>query len=119
MRPKSLSLILLFLLLATAAVSQPTATTNVTVTAHEYYDYYAQPAARWQKVVLLKIEGRNSAGNTQVYQSGCETSFQATLPSVTANSQYWVTVEWQGGERTYQSFVASSQRETSLNIYNP
>jgi hypothetical protein len=111
--------IILLLFTATTALPQPPTLTNITVMAHEYYDYYAQPEATWQKVKLLKIEGRNSAGNTQVYESGPGTLLQATLFNVPASSEYWVTVEWQGGERTYQSFVASPQKETVHNIYNP
>jgi hypothetical protein len=112
-------LFILVSLTATTALSETPTFTNVTVSAHEYYDYYAQPQAQWQKVTMLKIEGRNNAGNTQVYQSGPEELLEATLFNVSVPSEYWVTVVWEGGERTSQSFVATPQKDTIHNIYNP
>ena len=113
-------LVLMLLLTAATCLSQPPVTANVTVTAHEYYDYYTMPdEKKWKKVKMLRIEGQTTAGSIQVYQNGPDTTLQATLANLAVPSEYWVTVVWQDGEKYYQSFVTSPQKEITHTIYNP
>ncbi|MCA9781604.1 MAG: hypothetical protein KC800_33025 [Candidatus Eremiobacteraeota bacterium] len=112
--------ILMGLLSCSVSLSEPPAVTNITVVAHEYYDYYAMPdAEKWKKVKSVKIEGQNRAGSTQVYQCGPDNLVQATLYNVSVSSEYWVTVVWQDGEKTYRSFTASPQTEVVHHFYEP
>ena len=115
------TLIILFSLLTCAAtLSESPALTNITVVAHEYYDYYAMPdAEKWKKVKSVKIEGQNRAGSTQVFQCGPDNQIQATLYNVSVSSEYWVTVVWQDGEQTYRSFTATPQTEVVHHFYQP
>ena len=110
------TLIILFSLLTCAAtLSESPTVTNITVVAHEYYDYYAMPdAEKWKKVKSVRIEGQNRAGSTQVYQCGPDGLIQATLYNVSVSS-----VVWQDGEQTYRSFMASPQTEVVHHFYQP
>lgn len=100
--------------------ADPPQTTNVTVTAYEYYDYYAPPERnKFKKVRLLKIEGQNRAGSIQAYQNGPSSELEVTLYDVAVPSDYYVTVVWQDGERYYQSFTSQPQKETKHQIYQP
>lgn len=122
-RPFRLSfipLLLMGLLLYGSALAEELKTTNVRVTAHEYYDYYGLPDTdKWKKVRHVKIEGQNRAGGIQASQSGPSNVLDVVLNDVAVNSTYYVTIIWQGGERYYQSFTAPAQRDTVHQIYQP
>jgi len=92
-------LLLLFLPTATVAADTPK-TTNITVVAHEYYEYYTMPdEEKWKKVKSIKIEGSRSSGSAQAYQDGPGSTLEVTLYDITVSSEYWVTVVWENDEK--------------------
>lgn len=118
---RTVTAIFFILLLHTMSVVADTPkTTNITVVAHEYYEYYTMPdEEKWKKVKSIKIEGSRSSGSAQAYQNGPGSTLQVTLYDISVASEYWVTVVWENDEKLYRSFIAQPQQEKVHTIYQP
>ncbi len=109
-------ILLLALVTATPLAANPRPTSNIKVTAFQYFDEYSRT---WHLVQHLSIRQITDEGLWVEQCSSGEEMLEAVLPNVKVGGQYVVRVRWDNGQVSYNTYTAYQAGEVMLWVDYP